>query len=151
MTAAEVVAGVGVGPTRPGFRDGVAVVVVRRDASWRALILVGLRRGAHGAGTWSVPGGKPEPGDTLAEAGARELAEETGLAGSLARYLGDCYDTFEGQSWRTHYLLFEAPGEPYVREPHKCERWEWHSPDSLPAPLFAPLATFLAAGGFAGL
>jgi mutator protein MutT len=39
-----------------------------------------IRRG-HGpaAGEWSVPGGRVEFGETLAEAVVRELAEETGL------------------------------------------------------------------------
>ncbi len=39
-----------------------------------------IRRG-HGpaAGEWSIPGGRVEPGETLAEAVVRELAEETGL------------------------------------------------------------------------
>ena len=39
-----------------------------------------IRRG-HGpaAGEWSVPGGRVEAGETLAEAVVRELAEETGL------------------------------------------------------------------------
>jgi len=41
-----------------------------------------IRRG-HGpaAGFWSVPGGRVEPGELLAEAVVRELAEETGLEG----------------------------------------------------------------------
>ncbi len=39
-----------------------------------------IRRG-HGpaAGEWSVPGGRVDGGETLAEAVVRELAEETGL------------------------------------------------------------------------
>ena len=39
-----------------------------------------IRRG-HGpaAGEWSVPGGRVEGGETLAEAIVREVAEETGL------------------------------------------------------------------------
>jgi 8-oxo-dGTP diphosphatase len=42
--------------------------------------LLMVRRG-HGpaAGTWSVPGGRVEAGETLAEAVVREVREETGL------------------------------------------------------------------------
>ncbi len=39
-----------------------------------------IRRGrGPAAGEWSVPGGRVDPGETLAEAVVRELAEETGL------------------------------------------------------------------------
>ena len=52
----------------------VGAVVIRDEC----LLLV--RRG-HGpaAGEWSVPGGRVETGETLAEAVVREVAEETGL------------------------------------------------------------------------
>ena len=48
-----------------------------------------IRRG-HGpaAGEWSVPGGRVEEGETLAEAVVRELAEETGLEGVCDRLVG---------------------------------------------------------------
>jgi 8-oxo-dGTP diphosphatase len=39
-----------------------------------------IRRGrGPAAGEWSVPGGRVEAGETLAEAVVRELAEETGI------------------------------------------------------------------------
>ena len=42
-----------------------------------------IRRGQVPAeGSWSVPGGRVEWGETLAEAVVRELREETGLEGS---------------------------------------------------------------------
>lgn len=48
-----------------------------------------VRRG-HGpaAGEWSVPGGRVEAGETLAEAVVRELAEETGVEGVCDRLVG---------------------------------------------------------------
>ena len=60
----------------PSGRPELAVgAVVVNDGS---LLLV--RRG-HGpaAGAWSVPGGRVEHGELLAEAVVREVAEETGL------------------------------------------------------------------------
>lgn len=51
--------------------------------------LLVIRRG-HGpaAGRWSVPGGRVEFGETLAEAVVRELAEETGLEGVCDELVG---------------------------------------------------------------
>ena len=48
-----------------------------------------VRRGqAPGYGEWSVPGGRVETGETLAEAVVRELAEETGLEGVCGELIG---------------------------------------------------------------
>ncbi len=48
-----------------------------------------VRRGTPpGAGEWSVPGGRVEPGELLAEAVVRELAEETGLEGVCGELVG---------------------------------------------------------------
>lgn len=48
-----------------------------------------IRRGrGPAAGSWSVPGGRVETGETLAEAVVRELAEETGLDGVCESLVG---------------------------------------------------------------
>lgn len=61
----------------------VAAVVVHDG------MLLLVRRG-HGpaAGSWSVPGGRVEHGETLAEAVVREVAEETGLECICGELLG---------------------------------------------------------------
>ncbi|MBL8775555.1 MAG: NUDIX domain-containing protein [Acidimicrobiales bacterium] len=48
-----------------------------------------VRRG-HGpaAGTWSVPGGRIEAGETVQEAVVRELLEETGIEGVCGELIG---------------------------------------------------------------
>jgi 8-oxo-dGTP diphosphatase len=51
--------------------------------------LLMIRRGhGPGAGEWSVPGGRVEPGETVAEALVREVAEETGLEVVCGELLG---------------------------------------------------------------
>lgn len=52
-----------------------------------ALLLVERGRGV-GVGSWSVPGGRVELGETLVQAVERELAEETGLTGRATVPLG---------------------------------------------------------------
>lgn len=63
-----------------------------------------IRRG-HGpaAGTWSVPGGRVETGEMLAEAVVRELLEETGVEGVCGELVGwaERFDDNE------HYVILD--------------------------------------------
>ena len=65
-------------PPRPIV--GIGVVVLKPDA-----VLLVRRGKPPNAGSWSLPGGAQELGETAEEAARRELMEETGLAvGKLA-------------------------------------------------------------------
>jgi len=62
------------------------VGAVVTDAQGRLLM---IKRGHEpGAGLWSIPGGRIEPGETDAEALVREMLEETSLTVAPGRLLG---------------------------------------------------------------
>ncbi|HLN68477.1 MAG TPA: NUDIX domain-containing protein [Streptosporangiaceae bacterium] len=59
---------------------------VIKDGRGRLLL---IKRGhAPGAGLWSLPGGRIEPGETDAEALVREIREETGLTIEAGQLIG---------------------------------------------------------------
>ena len=122
---------------------GTSAVVVRDG-----LVLLGRRRGAHGAGTWSFPGGKLDAGESPEDAAARELHEETGLTAVRIAPITWTNDVFaaDGLHFVTLHHLVEADGDPQVREPDKVEGWSWHRWDALPEPLFAPITALVATG-----
>lgn len=63
-----------------------------------------VRRGRGPAqGRWSVPGGRVEAGETLAEAVVRELAEETGIEGVC----GELLDWVELIGVDHHFVVFD--------------------------------------------
>jgi len=68
-------------PPRPEVAVGAIVVEEGR------LLLVRRGRGPA-VGQWSVPGGRVEPGETLALAVEREVAEETGLEVTCGAFVG---------------------------------------------------------------
>jgi 8-oxo-dGTP diphosphatase len=62
------------------------VGAVIKDDQGRLLL---IKRGhAPGAGLWSLPGGRIEPGETDAEALVREMHEETGLVIEAGQLIG---------------------------------------------------------------
>lgn len=115
----------------------------------RNQLLLGLRRGAHGAGTWCAPGGHLEFGESFEQAAVREALEETGLkiAPDTVKVAGVTNDIFsaENKHYITVQLVTECPvnAAPHLTEPEKYSEWRWFDLDNLPENLFIPTRNFL--------
>jgi 8-oxo-dGTP diphosphatase len=123
---------------------GVGVIVLRDGR-----VLLGERKGSHGAGTWALPGGHLEFGEDVAACAARELAEETGLVAggfTAAAYTNDVFAAEHRHYVTLFVLAAQVLGEPRVCEPDKCGGWQWFDWDALPAPLFAPVRSLQRSG-----
>lgn len=100
--------------------------------------LIGKRLGSHGAGTYALPGGHLEFGETPEDCAVREILEETGLKVKNVRFLTATNDILKKD--KKHYITmfmvcerFNEKDEAQVTEPDKCEGWEWSSWEELVA------------------
>jgi 8-oxo-dGTP diphosphatase len=122
----------------------VGVLVIQNK-----LVLLGKRKGSHGEGTWSAPGGRLEFGEDLEACGQRELLEETGLVASsweLGPYSNDVFAEANKHFLTVFVVARGISGTPKNLEPAKCEGWAWFSWEALPSPLFKPFQTLLSIG-----
>jgi 8-oxo-dGTP diphosphatase len=114
-------------------RVGVGVTILREGR-----LLLGRRRGSHGAGEYSSPGGHLDYMESFAACARRETAEECGVE------IGNVRVHFVANVTRyapRHYvhlgvLADWVSGEPRVLEAGKCDGWAWYPLDELPEPLF---------------
>lgn len=127
------------GTDRP--QVGVGCLVLRGDE----LLLV-RRRGAHGGGTWSAPGGHLDYAETPEDCAVRETREETGVRVRDPRFVGITNDLFEdaGKHYVTLWIAADyASGTPVVGDSDELDRVGWFSPRALPHPLFLSLRNLL--------
>lgn len=118
-------------------RVGVGVLVIENGC-----VLLGKRKGSHGAGTWSAPGGHLEYGESIENCAEREVLEETGLRIRELQHGPFTNTVFEAE--QKHYVTVFVlakweSGVVETKEPEKCEGWEWFDWSNLPEPLFPPL------------
>ena len=120
---------------------GVAVIITKDDK-----VLLMKRKGVHGTGTWTTPGGHLDFGETPEQCGAREAKEEVGLDVVDLRFRAFTNDIFESEG--QHYISIwmdgkSISGEPTIAAEEEVAEIGWFAWDALPSPLFLPLENLL--------
>ena len=120
---------------------GVAVIITKDDK-----VLLMKRKGVHGTGTWTTPGGHLDFGETPEQCGAREAKEEVGLDIVDLRFRAFTNDIFESEG--QHYISIwmdgkSISGEPTIAAEEEVAEIGWFAWDALPSPLFLPLENLL--------
>lgn len=115
---------------------GTAIILTKNDK-----VLLMKRKGPHGKGTWSTPGGHLEFGETLEECARREAAEEVGVEVVDIRFRAVTNDLFEetGKHYITIWMEGKSLDEPFIAAEREVEEIGWFAWDALPQPLFLTL------------
>lgn len=103
--------------------------------------LIQQHQGAHGEGSWSLPGGHIEYSESFETAAKREVREETSLDITNIRFGAVTNDFFESESkhYITVWMLSDwAAGKEVIAEPDRSVAQKWCTFDDLPYPLFLP-------------
>jgi 8-oxo-dGTP pyrophosphatase MutT (NUDIX family) len=104
-------------------QDAAGTVVADPD---RGILLLWRHRFITDSWGWEIPAGRVDPGESAAQAAAREVLEETGWRPGPVRPLFS-YHPSNGSSDQTFHL-FHADGADHIGEPSdpsESERIEW--------------------------
>jgi 8-oxo-dGTP diphosphatase len=102
-------------------------------------------------GTWALPGGKIDFGESPENALLRELNEELGINAIIGKLLGvtSFVDAISSTHWISPiYLVTSWTGTPSIQEPDKHDSLIWVSRTALPSPLMTPTAQVFAWDSF---
>jgi len=116
------------------IKIGCEIFIIKNDT-----VLLGKRKNCYGEGTWGLPGGHLEYGESVIECAKRELKEELGVDG-LKLKLVSVVDNIDERGHYLHvsFLLEDFSGEIRCMEPDLCYEWKFFNILSLPQELFKP-------------
>ena len=113
--------------TKPPTWEAISAggVVYREDAGALLVALCGRKQ----SGTWNLPKGTPDDGETVEQTALREVQEETGLEVEIETQLGHIEYWFTRESQRFHklvhfYLMGERGGSLDLHD-HEFDVVEW--------------------------
>ena len=126
---------------RPEFPIGVGVIVLDGNR-----VLMGQRGRGFGKGSWQVPSGHLEKGESLIACGKRELQEEAGLIADKLEFISVINDP-RANGHYLHIVLLAKKWHGTVenREPEKCLGWQWFDLKNIPENIFIGHRKFIPA------
>ena len=109
---------------------GCNSVIIQNDQ-----ILLGLRKNHFGEGTWGLPGGHLEFGETIEEAVKRELKEELGIDATDLEFMSivdQAHQAPDRHYIQVNFIINDFKGEITLNEPEYCEEWKFFDLNELP-------------------
>lgn len=98
----------------------------------------------HGEGTWTMPGGKLEYGESFEEGAAREVLEETSIKLNNVKII--CINN--DKNGHAHFVTIgmfskDFSGDAKIMEPDEIVEWKWFDINNLPKNMYFPSAKLL--------
>jgi len=108
---------------------GIGVMILKDGK-----VLMTVRKGSHGAGELSFPGGHLEYMESFEDCAIRETREECGIEIRNIRFQFLSNLTKYAPKHYVHIGLIAdwASGEPQTLEPEKATEWKWYDLNKLP-------------------
>lgn len=117
-----------IGIESPGFN---AAVVKKDEDGWKFLVLQRAASETYG-GTWTFITGSKQGKETLAQAVARELKEETGLTDVrlwATEYVVQFYEPENDKIWILPLVVAVAPETAEIALSDENQQFKWLSPE----------------------
>jgi len=110
----------------------VTAAVIERDGCF---LVTRRQKGVHLEGFWEFPGGKCDPGETLAACLARELKEELDVEARIGREVYSVTHSYPDRSVELHFFGCDLAGEP---RPQIGQEMRWVRREELSTLEFPP-------------
>jgi len=102
-------------------------------------IILGLRKGCYGEGSYGLPGGHLKIGEKIIDAVKRELKEEVGIKVLDLEFTSIIDQAKEVEHYiQVNFIVKNFQGKIRCLEPEYCQKWEWFNLDNLPTNIFTP-------------
>ena len=110
----------------------VTAAVIERGGRY---LVTRRQQGVHLEGLWEFPGGKCDPGESLADCLRRELREELGVDSAIGVEILSTRHEYQERSVELHFIACELRGEP---APQLGQEMRWVAREELRSLNFPP-------------